>query len=462
MFHENTYRKRRGDLRRQTASGLILFLGNVEASFNYPANTYHFRQDSDFLYFFGLDHPDLAAVIDVDSGTEIIFGDDLDMDDIIWMGPQPSMKDRAAKVGITNTLPMEKLPEILGEALEKKRRIHYLPTYRGDNVLRISDLLGISPALVKEGISEDLIRSVIKLRIIKDEFEIKEIEFALDIAYEMHTTAMKMAKPGVVEREIAGAIEGIANSLGNGVSFPIILSINGQTLHNHYHGNTLEKGRMMVTDAGAESLLHYASDITRTVPVGGKFNDQQKEIYELVLKANTEAIKAVKPGMTNKSVHLLAAEVIASGLKDLGLMKGDVQEAVKRGAHALFFPHGLGHHMGLDVHDMEGLGENNVGYDHKIKRSDQFGLAFLRFGKEYEPGHVFTIEPGIYFIPALIDLWKSENKFREFINYEAVESYKDFGGIRIEDDILVTSEGYKVLGKPIPKSVKEVEEIMTQ
>ncbi len=462
MFHENTYRKRRGDLRRQTASGLILFLGNEEASFNYPANTYHFRQDSDFLYFFGLDHPGLAAMIDVDSGSEIIFGDDIDMDDIIWMGPQPSMKDRASKVGITNTLPMEKLSGILEEAIEKKRKIHYLPSYRGDNLIKISSLLGISTNQVKEGISEDLIRSVVKLRIIKDEFEIKEIEFALDIAYEMHTTAMKMAKPGIVEREIAGRIEGIANSMGLGVSFPIILSIDGQTLHNHYHGNTLETGRMMVTDAGAESLLHYASDITRTVPVGGKFNSRQKDIYELVLKTSTEAIKAVKPGVSNKSVHLLAAEVIASGLKDLGLMKGNVQEAVSKGAHALFFPHGLGHHMGLDVHDMEGLGEDYVGYDHKIKRSDQFGLAFLRFGKEYKPGHVFTIEPGIYFIPALIDLWRSENKFNEFINYELVESYKDFGGIRIEDDLLVTPEGYKVLGKPIPKSIQEIEEIMGQ
>ena len=462
MFHENIYRKRRGDLRRQTANGLILFLGNAEASFNYPANTYHFRQDSDFLYFFGLDHPDLAAVIDVDSGSEIIFGNDLDMDDIIWMGPQPSMKDRSAKVGITNTLPLGKLSEVVGEALEKNRKIHYLPPYRGDNLIKISELLGISPAQVKEGISEDLIQAVVKLRIIKVEFEIKEIEFALDIAYEMHTTAMKMARPGIIEREIAGTIEGIANSMGNGVSFPIILSIDGQTLHNHYHGNTLEKGRMMVTDAGAESLLHYASDITRTVPVGGKFNDRQKEIYELVLKASTDTIKEVKPGGSNRSNHLLAAEVIASGLKDLGLMKGDVKEAVRKGAHALFFPHGLGHHMGLDVHDMEGLGENYVGYDHKIKRSDQFGLAFLRFGKEYEPGHVFTIEPGIYFIPALIDLWRSENKFMDYINYDAVESFKDFGGIRIEDDILVTHEGYKVLGKSIPKSVNEIEEIMGQ
>jgi len=462
MFHENIYRKRRGDLRRQIASGLILFLGNTEASFNYPANTYHFRQDSDFLYFFGLDHPDLAALIDVDSGSEIIFGNDLDMDDIIWMGPQPSMKDRAAKVGISNTLPLGKLSEVLGEALGKNRKIHYLPPYRGDNLIKISDLLGISVTQVKEEISEYLIRAVVKQRIIKDEFEIKEIEFALDIAYEMHTTAMKMARPGVVEREIAGTIEGIANSMGNGVSFPIILSIDGQTLHNHYHGNTLEKGRMMVTDAGAESLLHYASDITRTVPVGGKFNNKQQEIYELVLKASTETIKTVKPGGSNKTNHLLAAEVVAAGLKDLGLMKGDIKEAVSKGAHALFFPHGLGHHMGLDVHDMEGLGEDFVGYDHNIKRSDQFGLAFLRFGKEYEPGHVFTIEPGIYFIPALIDLWRSENKFTDYINYDAVESYKDFGGIRIEDDILVTPEGYKLLGKPIPKSVDEIEEIMGQ
>jgi len=269
-----------------------------------------------------------------------------------------------------------------------------------------------------------------------------------------------MAMPGIVEREIAGKIEGIALSEGLGVSFPIILSINGQILHNHYHGNRLVKEKMMVTDAGAESLLHYASDITRSVPVGGKFSQRQKEIYEIVLAANMKAIELVKPGITNNKLHIMACETIASGLKDLGIMKGDVKEAVTRGAHALFMPHGLGHMMGLDVHDMEGLGENYVGYNNKVKRSEQFGLAFLRLGKKLESGFVFTIEPGLYFIPALIDQWKGEHKFEEFINYDRVESYKDFGGIRIEDDVLVTTDGYKVPGKPIPKTVSEVEDIM--
>lgn len=460
MFSKEVYSKRRKALKEKLSSGLALFLGNTEAAFNYPANTYHFRQDSDFLYFFGIDHPDFAGIIDLDSGEEIIFGNDVDMDDIIWMGNQPSVKETADKVGVTSTFPFSKLASYLGDAKNRNRKIHYLPPYRGMNIIQLGDLLNQTPSGVKDSFSSELIRAVVSLRLIKEDVEIEEIEKAMEIAYHMHTTAMKMAKPGVMEREIAGAILGIASSMGEGISFPIILSINGQTLHNHYHGNELKEGRMMVTDAGAESLMHYASDITRTVPVGGKFNNRQKEIYEIVLKANQESIKVVKPGKTNRSTHLLAAEIVATELKALGLMKGDVKEAVQNGAHALFFPHGLGHHMGLDVHDMEGLGEDNVGYDEKIKRSDQFGLAFLRFGKAYEPGHVFTIEPGIYFIPALIDQWKAEKKFTDFINYDKVETYKDFGGIRIEDDILVTSDAYRVLGRPIPKTVNEVEEMM--
>lgn len=460
MFSEKVYSDRRNRLKMKVKSGLVLFLGNTEASFNYPANTYHFRQDSDFLYFFGLDHPDFAALIDVDSGEDFIFGNDVDMDDIIWMGPQPTIKDLASKVGVNKTFPLLKLDEFIKDGLGKDRKIHFLPPYRGENLIRIGSLLNVPPTDIRRQASQELIKAVVSLRIIKDDGEVQEIEKAIEIAYHMHTTSMKMAKPGVVEREIAGTIAGIASSMGEGVSFPIILSINGQTLHNHYHGNVLKEGRMMVTDAGAESLLHYASDITRTVPVGGKFDSRQKDIYEIVLKANVDTTKAVAPGKSNRDSHLYGAEIIADGLKNLGIMKGNIKEAVQQGAHALFFPHGLGHHMGLDVHDMEGLGENNVGYDDETKRSDQFGLAFLRFGKKYEAGHVFTIEPGIYFIPALIDQWKAENKFADFINYEKVETYKDFGGIRIEDDILVTNEGYRVLGKPIPKTVDEIEDIM--
>jgi Xaa-Pro aminopeptidase len=429
------------------------------SSMNYPANTYHFRQDSNFLYYFGLDHPDLAAVLDIDEGKDIIFGDDVDIDSIIWMGFQPSMKERAAKVAVANTEPFSKLEAFLKEVLSGGRKLHLPPQYRGKTMIQLDQLTGRS---FKEFESEELIKAIVGMRSIKDEDEIKEIDGAVDTAYKMHTTAMKLAKPGVVEQEIVGAIEGISISHGGPVSFPVILSMDGQTLHNHYHGNTLKTGRMMVTDAGSESWLRYASDITRTVPVGGKFSQRQKEIYEIVLKANMDTIAALKPGVAYKDMHLLAAKIIASGLKDLGLMKGDVEEAVARGAHALFFPHGLGHMMGLDVHDMEGLGENYVGYDDEIKRSDQFGLAFLRLGRRLEPGFVLTDEPGIYFIPALIDLWKNEGKFTDFINYDKVETYKDFGGIRIEDDILITDDGHKVLGKPIPKTVAEVEETMAQ
>jgi len=297
------------------------------------------------------------------------------------------------------------------------------------------------------------------MRSIKEQIEIDEIEKAIRIAYDMHVTAMKMCKPGVKEQEIFGVIEGIALAGGSGISFPIILSMNGQTLHNHSHGNILQKGRMMVNDAGAETSLHYSSDITRTTPVGGKFNQRQKDIYELVLKANTESIKAARPGISNRDLHLNACKIIASSLKDLGLMKGDVDEAVAAGAHALFMPHGLGHMMGLDVHDMEALGEDFIGYDEKVKRSDQFGHAFLRFALPYKPGHVFTIEPGCYFIPELIDLWKSDYKFDKFINYKKIDSWRDFGGVRIEDNVMITEKGHKLLGKPIPKTVKEIEEV---
>jgi Xaa-Pro aminopeptidase len=352
---------------------------------------------------------------------------------------------------------MAKLSAFLIDAVKKGQTIHILPTYRGDTVIQIADLLNINHNKVKELVSEELIKAVVSLREIKDGYEIAEIENAVDVAYDMHTTSMKMAMPGIVEQEIAGRIEGISLSGGGPVSFPIILSVHGETLHNHHHNNILQTGQMMVTDAGAETLMNYVSDITRTVPVGGKFNQRQKEIYEIALKANTEVIKQSKPGILYRDMHFLAAKTIASGLKDLGLMKGDIDEAVQQGAHALFMPHGLGHQMGLDVHDMEGFGEDYVGYDDEIKRSEQFGLAFLRFAKKLKKGLVLTDEPGIYFIPALIDLWKSENKFADFINYEKLESYKDFGGIRIEDDLLITDTGCRVLGKPIPKTVAEIE-----
>ncbi len=457
MFRSEVYVKRREELHRKMKTGLAVFIGNSESPMNYPANAYHFRQDSDFLYFFGIDLPGFAGLMDFDSGKDYVFGNDFDMDDIIWMGPQPHVKDLALKCGITETAPLSGMETVVKGALAKRRRIHFLPQYRGDNKIFIGSLIGKNPSELKELASADLIKAVISLRSIKEKVEIEEIEKALDIAYEMHVTAMKMCKQGVREQDIFGTIEGIALSKGGGVSFPIILSVDGQTLHNHSHNNILKKGRMLVVDAGAESSLHYASDITRTIPVGGKFDSRQKDVYEIVLKANTEALLAARPGVSHRDVHFLACRIIASGMKDLGLMKGDIDEAVAAGAHALFMPHGLGHMMGLDVHDMEGLGEDNVGYNDEVKRSDQFGLAFLRLALPYKPGHVFTIEPGCYFIPELIEKWKSEGKFTDFINYSKIDSYMQIGGVRIEDDALITEKGHKVLGRAIPKTIKEIE-----
>jgi Xaa-Pro aminopeptidase len=459
MFKSEVYIRRRDELHKKMKTGIALFIGNSEAPMNYPANTYHFRQDSDFLYFFGLDIPGFAGLMDFESGKDLIFGNDCDIDDIIWMGPQPTVRELALKCGVVDTAPMAKLEETIKDALSKKRKIHFLPPYRGETKMILGSLLKENPCQMKTLASVDLIKAVISMRSIKEKIEIEEIEKAVDVAYEMHVTAMKMCRQGVKEQDIFGVIEGIALAKGGGTSFPIILSVNGQTLHNHAHGNILKKGRMMVTDAGAETNLHYSSDITRTTPVGGKFSQRQKNIYEIVLKANTEAIKAARPGIYNRDLHFMACKIIASGMKELGLMKGDVDEAVAAGAHALFMPHGLGHMMGLDVHDMEALGENFIGYSDEVKRSDQFGLAFLRFAMPYKPGHVFTVEPGCYFIPELIEKWNAEGRFKEFINYAKIDSYMSIGGIRIEDDVLITEKGHKVLGKPIPKTVKEVESI---
>ncbi len=296
------------------------------------------------------------------------------------------------------------------------------------------------------------------MRSIKEACEIAEIEKACDIGYKMHTTAMMMAKVGETERNIAGSLEGIANSLGCSPSFPIILSQNGETLHNHDHSQVLKEGRLLLCDAGAESVSHYASDFTRTIPVGGRFTQRQKDIYNIVLAANNKAIEIAKPGIPYIQVHLESAKVIAAGLKELGLMKGDVNEAVINGAHTLFLPHGLGHMMGLDVHDMEDLGENHVGYDDEITRSDQFGTAYVRLGRKLQEGFVITVEPGIYFIPALLEKWKSEMINSAFINFDKVAEYIGFGGIRLEDDILITSKGCRLLGsKRIPITVDEVE-----
>lgn len=457
MFDKQVYIDRRAVLKKNFKSGLLLFIGNDESAMNYPNNSYKFRQDSSFLYYFGLDLPGMIGIIDIDENKEYLFGYEFTIEDTVWMGPQPKLKELAELIGVENVDTSDKLKKLIKLKKSKQTKIHFLPVYRGDQTLKLADLLEENPFKLKSKVSKKLIESVVAQRSVKGEEEVAEIEYAMEIAYQMHTSAMKMAKPGVIERDIAGTMEGIALSLGNGVSFHPIVSKNGQTLHNHYHGNVLKEGDLLVCDAGAESLLHYASDITRTTPVGGKFSYKQKEIYEIVLTAQKNAINMIKPGVKHIDVHLTAAKIIAAGLSQIGLMKGDLNAAVKAGAHALFFPHGLGHMMGLDVHDMENLGEDFVGYDDKTKRSDQFGLAYLRLAKELQPGYVFTCEPGIYFIPELIDQWKAKKKFKNFIDYDKVEEYRNFGGIRIEDNILVTQTGYKVLGRPIPKEPVDIE-----
>lgn len=459
MFSTDVYIERRKRLRTDVGPGLILLLGNEESPMNFTDNQYPFRQDSSFLYFFGLDCPGLAAVIDVDKGTECMFGDDLTVDDIVWTGPQPTLKEKCRKTGISETAGKDKLPDVLNNAVKQGRKIHFLPQYRAENVLKIQQLLEMPPSAIAAHVSEPLIRAIVAQRSIKSEQEVEQIEAALDISYEMQTLAMKMAKPGIYERQVASAMEAVVLSRGSALSFPTIFSIHGETLHNHNYDNQMQAGDMAVNDSGAESPLHYAGDITRTIPVSGKFSQKQKEIYAIVLDAQEKAIEAIKPGVEFRDIHLLACRALASGLKDLRLMKGDIERAVHAGAHTLFFQCGLGHMMGLDVHDMEGLGEEYVGYTDSIKRNPEFGFKSLRLAKAIEPGFVITVEPGIYFIPELIDRWKATQKNSQYINYDLVESYRDFGGIRIEDDVLVTQTSYRVLGRKIPKTISEVEDV---
>lgn len=454
MFDASVYKRRRQELIRRVGSGLVLLTGNTEAPMNYAGNTYPFRQDSTFLYYFGIDVPNLHALIDTESGEEIVFGDDFSLDDIIWMGDLPGVKELAEQAGVAMSSPLSELPACIRKAQTTGRHIHVLPPYRSEQQQLLRDLLGEKHSEA----SLELIKAVVAQRSVKSPQEIEEIETAHAITYKMQEMAMKMAQPGITEREVFGRINGIAFSKGAGSAFPVILSVRGEILHNHHHDNIMKKGDLLINDCGAESLLYYAADITRTIPVSGKFTTRQREIYEIVLDAQTTAIDAMQPGTLYRDVHLLAARRIAEGLKALGLMKGDVSEAVAEGAHALFFPHGLGHMMGLDVHDMENLGEDHIGYTEDIRRSTQFGLAYLRLAKALQPGFVVTVEPGLYFIPALIEKWESEKQHSRFINYTRVKEYIGFGGIRIEDDVLVTGSGSRVLGQPIPRTVTEVED----
>jgi Xaa-Pro aminopeptidase len=461
MFSKETYQTRREELKKQVGHGLILLLGNAESSMNYLDNTYHFRQDSNFLYFFGMDRPGLHAIIDVDTNTETIFGDDISVEDIIWTGPLQSLKDHAAQAGVLKTSPSLSITDSIDAAVIQKRKVHYLPPYRADNMQKLNAWLHIPLELLKASASVELIQAIVAQRSIKSAEEIIEIEKGVNTTIDMQSKAARLAQDGVSETNIAGIIHGMALSAGGNLAFPTILTVNGQILHNHSQGNILKSGQMLLCDCGAETAMHYGGDLTRTSPVDEKFTSRQKEIYDIVVQSHEAAIDLLKPGVLFRDVHLHACEKLAEGLKLLGLMKGDVKEAVSQGAHAMFFQCGLGHMLGLDTHDMEDLGEEYVGYTETLQKSTQFGLKSLRLGRKIENGFVLTVEPGIYIIPELIDLWKSEKRFTDFINYEKLETYKDFGGIRIEEDLLITENGSRILGKTLSRDTEEIKKSAT-
>ena len=463
MFSKETYVRRRSELKKLVGNGLIILFGNNEAPANYPANTYSpMRQDSSFLYFFGQHRDGLVGVIDIDSDTELLLGDDIDVEDIVWMGFTPSVADLAAEVGITKTAPMKELKTICDKAIAQKQTIHFLPPYRHDTKIQIMDLLGIHPSQQKERASLQLIKAVVKMRSTKEPQEIAAIERACDVGYAMHTTAQLLIRPGVTERFIGGQVDGIARSLAQGVSFATIFTQHGEIMHGSPSDNCLEAGRLALCDAGCE-LDDYCSDNTRTMPVNGKFTQRQKEIYSIVEACHDYVLEVAKPGVKYADVHFAVCRLMTERLKELGLMKGDTDEAVAAGAHAMFLPHGLGHMMGMDVHDMEGLGQIYVGFDEETRPNlEQFGTNCLRMGRKLQEGFVITDEPGIYFIPALIDDWKQSGHCKEFINFDLLETYKDFGGVRIEDDILITNDGCRFLGtKRIPYHPADLESFMS-
>jgi Xaa-Pro aminopeptidase len=459
MFDRDVYRARRESLRRQLGSGVALFLGNDESPMNYADNTYRFRQDSSFLYYFGLDTAGLAAVIDLDEGRETLYGPESTVEDFIWTGPLPSLKERAALAGVAHVLAPSRLEEDLARFRQAGRIIHFLPPYRPENRLKLLAWLGVPPDRASVEASVPFIRAVVEQRSVKSPEEIAEIEKAVDISVDMHLAAMRMARPGMTEARIAAAVHQVARAAGGDLSFPIIATVHGEVLHQHAQTETLRSGGMFLLDAGAETALHYAGDLSTTMPVDPKFSERQKDVYRIALDAHEAAKAALRPGVPHLDVHLTACRRIAEGLKGLGLIKGDLDEAVRRGAHALFFPCGEGHMMGLDVHDMEDLGEVYVGYEGRPK-STQFGLKSLRLARPLRPGFVVTVEPGIYFIPQLIDQWRAENRFPEYLNYDRIEAYKGFGGLRNEEDVLITADGHRVLGRKKPLTIEEVESVV--
>jgi Xaa-Pro dipeptidase len=463
MFSKETYISRRAELKKLVKSGVIILFGNNNSPANFPNNGYHpFRQDSSFRYYFGQNRDGLVGVIDVDNDLETLVGDDISIDDIVWYGSVDSVHDMAEQVGVANSAPMKSLKTICNDAMRQKRTIHFLPPYRYDIKLQIFDLLGIHPNQQKESASMPLIQAVVKMRSSKTQEEIEELERAAVIGYKMHTTAMKMCRPGITEMEIAGVLDGIANGFGSMVSFPTILTQHGEIQHGSPSPAPLQAGKLMLCDAGAETLESYCSDNTRTTPVSGHYDQRQLEIYSIVEECHDYALKVARPGVKWWDVHFGVCRLMTERLKELGLMKGDTEEAVRAGAHAMFMVHGLGHMMGMDVHDMESLDQINVGFDEEVRPNlEQFGTNCLRMGRRLQEGFVVTDEPGIYFIPALIDDWKASGHCKEFINFDKLETYKDFGGIRIEDDLLITKDGCRFIGKDrIPYHPKDVEAFM--
>lgn len=463
MFDKATYVSRRAKLKELVKDGIIILFGNNDSPCNFLANGYYpFRQDSSFLYYFGLQRDGLVGVIDIDNNMETLVGNDIDIEDIVWYGSVDSISDMAASVGVEHTAPMHSLKTICNDALRQKRHIHFLPPYRHDIKLQIFDLLGIHPVQQKESASMELINAVVKMRSTKEQQEIEELERAAEIGYKMHTTAMRLTKPGVTEKFIGGQVDGTANSYGAMVSFPTIFSQHGEIMHGNPSMAMLESGRLVLCDCGAETINNYCSDNTRTYPVNGKFTQRQLEIYSIVEACHDYVLQVAKPGVKYMDVHFAVCRLMTERLKELGLMKGDTDEAVAAGAHAMFLPHGLGHMMGMDVHDMENLDQINVGFDAETRpRLDQFGTNCLRMGRRLEEGFVVTDEPGIYFIPALIDDWKTSGHCKEFINFDKLETYKDFGGIRIEDDVLITADGCRFIGKElIPYHPNDIEAFM--
>ena len=463
MFSRQTYIERRNELKKLVGNGIIVIFGNNEAPCNYPANAYYpFRQDSTFLYYFGQQRDGLVGVIDIDNDRETLIGNDIDIEDIVWYGSVDSVADLAAQVGIANSAPMSQLKIIVNGALRDKRTVHFLPPYRHDIKIQIFDLLGIHPSQQKEAASLTLIKAVVKMRSRKTAEEIDELERAAEIGYQMHTTAMKIARPGLTEKYVGGQVDGIAHSLGAHESFATIFSQHGEIMHGNPSMAVLEAGRLALCDAGAETINNYCSDNTRTFPVSGKFTQRQRDIYTIVEECHDHALAISRPGVKYMDVHFSVCRLMTERLKELGLMHGDTDEAVRAGAHAMFLPHGLGHMMGMDVHDMEGLGQIYVGFDEETRPNlEQFGTNCLRMGRRLEEGFVVTDEPGIYFIPALIDDWRASGHCKEFLNFDMLETYKDFGGIRIEDDLLITADGCRFLGKNrIPYHPDEVEDFI--